>query len=303
MYKLCIIGSSDIIPKHICAAQKNKFQIHSITSLKYNSLNAKRIKIKYKISKFYADWRKCIDESSQINNICFLVAPRIEDTVKVLNYIAKFNKPTLVEKPVALNLKNLNKIKNKGNFVGYNRIFYKTVNYLKTQIKTKKLSEKVLVNVVCSERNIKTFVSNSCHIISILIYLFGKLNLKYKKANNKMISCNIENKKVHINLSVIFNTPSNFKIEIYSNKSYLNLTPIEELREYKTLKKIKKRNLNIYKPLMRKYIDDYDINLKPGFYYQYKLFKKFCKNQNTNIHNSMDFAKNVISLCEEITKK
>tara|TARA_B100001057_G_scaffold491342_1_gene581363 strand:+ start:805 stop:1716 length:912 start_codon:yes stop_codon:yes gene_type:complete len=303
MYKLCIIGSSDIIPKHIYAAQKNKFQIHSITSLKYNSLNAKRIKKKYKINKFYADWRKCIYESSQIKNICFLVAPRIEDTVKVLNYIAKFNKPTFVEKPITLKAKNFNKIKNKKNFIGYNRIFYKTVNYLKTQIKTKKLPKKVLVNVICSEKNRKTFVSNSCHIISILIYLFGKLNLKNKKANNRMISCDLENEKVHINLSVIFNTPSNFKIEIYSNKSYLNLMPIEVLREYKTLKKIKKKNLNFYEPLINKYIDDYDRDLKPGFYCQYKLFKKFCKNQNISIHNSINFAKSVISLCERITSK
>ena len=118
-----------------------------------------------------------------------------------------------------------------------------------------------------------------------------------------MISCILENKKAHINLSVIFSTPTNFKIEIYSNNSYLNLTPIEELREYKTLKKIKKENLNIYIPVMNKYIEDYDRNLKPGFYYQYKLFKKFCKNQNIDIHNSIDFAKNVISLCKKITVK
>ena len=303
MYKLCIIGSSDIIPKHIYAAQKNKFQIHSITSLKYNSLNARRIKKKYKINKFYADWKKCVNESSQIDNICFLVAPKIEDTVKVLNYIAKFNKPTLVEKPVALSLKNFNKIKNKRNFVGYNRIFYKTINYLKSQIKTKKLSEKVLVNVVCPEKDTKTFISNSCHIIAILIFLFGHLKLKNKKANNKMITCILENKKAHINLSVIFKAPTNFKIEIYSNNLYLNLTPIEELREYKILKKIKKENLNIYIPVINKYIEDYDRNLKPGFYDQYRLFKKFCKNQNIDIHNSINFARNVFSLCKKITVK
>jgi predicted dehydrogenase len=302
MYKLCIIGSSDIIPKHIYAAQKNNFEIHSITSLNYNSLNAKKLKKKYKINKFYPDWKKCINESSQIKNICFLVAPKIEDSIRVLNYIAKYNKPTLVEKPISYDLKNFNKIKNKKNFVGYNRIFYKTVNYIKTEIKKQNFPKKVLVNVVCPETNAKTFVSNSCHIISILIYLFGKLNLKNKKANNKMISCNLENKKVHINLSIVFNAPSNFKIEIFSNKTYFNLAPIEELREYKMLKKIKKKNLNIYKPIMSKYIDDYNKSTKPGFYYQYKLFKSFCKNQKTNIHNSMAFAKNVISLCEKVVK-
>ena len=302
MFKLCIIGSSEIIPLHINAAIKNNFELHSISSLNYNSLNAKKIKKKYKINKFYPDWKKCINESSQIDNICFLVAPKIEDTIKVLNYIAKYNKPTLVEKPISYDLKRFKKIKNKKNFVGYNRIFYRTVNYIKTEIKKKNFPKKVLVNVLCPETNAKKFVSNSCHIISILIYLFGNLNLKYKKFNNKIISCYLENKKAIINLSIAFNTPSNFKIEIFSNKTYFNLTPIEELREYKMLKKIKKKNLNFYKPIMCKYIDDYDKNTKPGFDYQYKLFKKFCKNQKTNIHNSMAFAKKVISLCEKIVK-
>ena len=71
MYKLCIIGSSDIIPKHICAAQKNKFELYSITSLKYNSLNAQKIKKKFKIKKFYSNWKQCVNESAKIKNICF----------------------------------------------------------------------------------------------------------------------------------------------------------------------------------------------------------------------------------------
>lgn len=302
MNKLCIIGSSDIIPKHIYAAQKNKFEIHSITSLNYNSLNAKKIKKKFKVNKFYSDWKKCVNESSRVKNICFLVAPRIEDTIKVLNYISKFNKPIIAEKPIAYDSKKLNEIKNKKIFVGYNRIFYKTVNYIKSQYIKKNRLKKIFVNVVCPEKNKKTFISNSCHIISILIYLFGKLKLKNKNANKKMISCFLENKKVLINLSVIFNTPTNFKIDIYSNNSYLNLSPVEELREYKILKKIKKKNLNIYKPVINKYIHDYDRNLKPGFNCQYKFFKKFCINQKKNIQNSITFAKNVISLCGKIAR-
>lgn len=301
MYKLCIIGSSDIIPKHIIAAQKNKFKLHSITSLNFNSSNAKKIKKKFKIKRFYSNWKECVQETSKIKNTCFLVAPRIEDTVKVLKFLSKYKKPIIVEKPIAHNLKKLNQIKNDKIFVGYNRIFYKTVNYIKTKY-VKNNTGKIFVNVVCPEISKRNFISNSCHIISILIFLFGKLKLKIKISNKKMISCLLENKKTLINLSVIFNAPTNFKIDLYANGSFLKLSPIEELREYKKLKKIKKKNLNIYNPVLSKYIHDYDKNSKPGFNYQYKLFKKFCNNHKITIQNSLPFAKYVMSLCEKIVK-
>ena len=301
MYKLCIIGSSDIIPKHIYAAQKNKFEVHSITSLNFNSLNAKKIKKRFKIKRFFSNWKECVQQSSKIKNICFLVAPRIEDTVKVLKFLSKYKKPIIVEKPIAYNSKKLDQIKNDKIFIGYNRIFYKTVNYIKSKY-VKKNNERIFVNVVCPEANKKNFISNSCHIISVLIYLFGNLKLKVKISNKKMISCLLENKKTLINLSVIFNAPTNFKIDVYTNNSFLNLSPIEELREYKRLKKFKKKNLNIYNPVLSKYVHDYDKNSKPGFIYQYKLFKKFCSNNKITIQNSLPFAKYVISLCEKIAK-
>ena len=52
MYKLCIIGSSDIIPKHIYAAQKNKFKVHSITSLNFN-LMPKKLKKDLRLKNFF----------------------------------------------------------------------------------------------------------------------------------------------------------------------------------------------------------------------------------------------------------
>ena len=215
-----------------------------------------------------------MQQSSKIKNICFLVAPRIEDTVKVLKFLSKYKKPIIVEKPIAYNSKKLDQIKNDKIFIGYNRIFYKTVNYIKSKY-VKKNNERIFVNVVCPEANKKNFISNSCHIISVLIYLFGNLKLKVKISNKKMISCLLENKKTLINLSVIFNAPTNFKIDVYTNNSFLNLSPIEELREYKRLKKFKKKNLNIYNPVLNKYVHDYDKNSKPGFIDQYKLFKNF----------------------------
>ncbi len=300
MYNLCIIGSSDIISKHLTAASKNGFKLYAITSLKHNSKNARNLKRKFKIKKFFPDWKTCIKKCSKIKNISFLVAPRIEDTIKVLNYISDFNKPTIVEKPISTQLKKLKTIKNKNFFVGYNRIFYKSVNYIKKEYLNKKNS--CVLNVICPERNKKSFITNSCHIISILIYLFGDLNVQIIKKNKRVILCVLKNKNVNINLLVVFNAPTNFKIDFFIGNTHLKLSPIEELTEYKSLTKIRKKNLSLYKPIVNKFINDYDINLKPGFNSQYKLFKKYCQKKIKTIPNSYDFAEKILKTCEKIAK-
>ena len=114
--------------------------------------------------------------------------------------------------------------------------------------------------------------------------------------------CVLKNKNVNINLSVVFNAPTNFKIDFFIGNTHLKLSPIEELTEYKGLKKIRKKNLNLYKPVLSKSINDYDINLKPGFNSQYKLFKKFCQRKTKKIPNSYDFAEKVLKTCEKIAK-
>ncbi len=300
MYNLCIIGSSDIVSKHLTAARNNGFKLYAITSLKHNSNNARNLKRKFKIKKFFSDWKTCIKTCSKIKNISFLVAPRIEDTIKVLNYISNFDKPIIVEKPISTDIKKLKRIKNKNFFVGYNRIFYKSVNYIKEKYLNKK--NRSVLNVLCPEKNKKSFITNSCHIISILIYLFGDLNVQIIKKNKKVILCVLKNKNVHINLSVVFNAPANFKIDFFIENTHLKLSPVEELTEYKGLKKIQKKNFNLYKPILTKSINDYDIYLKPGFNAQYKLFKKFCDKKKIKIPNTYNFAEKILKICLKIAK-
>ena len=157
-----------------------------------------------------------------------------------------------------------------------------------------------MISVNCPEKDKKKFIDNSCHIVSILIYCFGNLRIlkKYKKKNH--ITCVLENKKkILIHLKIVFNEPSNFSITSSSMKKKINLCPIEELTEYRELKIIKKKNYNFYKPSSIKKIDDYNINFKPGFYNQYKQFKKFSKKNNKVINDAL-FARNVLRLTKKI---
>jgi len=297
MSKLCIIGSSSIVTQHLKAAKAVGFSLYGITSLNINSKNTLKLKKKFRIKKIYKNWKRCIEENGKIKDMNFLIAPRIQDTIKVINKVLIYKKPIMVEKPISRNIKDFSEsiLKSKKIFVGYNRIFYKTVNYLK-----KNLSPSSLISVNCPEKDKKKFIDNSCHIISILIYCFGNLRIlkKYKRKNH--IICILENKKkTLIHLKIVFNAPSNFSITSSSMKRTIDLCPIEELTEHKKLKMIRKINYNFYKPSLTKKIRDYDINFKPGFYNQYREFKKFSK-RNNKIINDIVFARNVLRLTKKL---
>ena len=300
MSKLCIIGSSNIVSQHLQAARHVGFSLHSISSLNIKSKNTLILKKQFKIKKVYSDWSQCVEESGKIKDMSFLIAPRIKDTIKVLKKVIKFKKPILVEKPVADDVKYFDKkIDNSQNiFVGYNRIFYKTVNYLK-----KNLSSLSLINVNCPESNRKTFITNSCHIISILLHCFGDLKIikKYKRKNH--LICILKNSNnVLINLNVVYGSPSNFSILANFKNKKIELSPIEELFVFEKIKLIKKKNYNFYQPIIKKTIKEYGKKFKPGFILQYKEFLKFSQNKRYRIKNNITFAKRVLSLTKEIVK-
>ena len=300
MYKICIIGSSDIIEKHLLAAKANAFKLYSITSLKKKSKNCIKIKKKFSIQKYYTNWKKCIDESSKQKNICFLVAPRIQDNIKVLNYISKFNKPILVEKPISITSKNFRYIKSKNNiFVGYNRIFYKNIKYLKRYSKRNSL-----ISVTCAEKNKKTFMTNSCHIISILLFLYGKLNLiKLIKNKNSIIGIfRCKNNSI-LNLNIIFNVNCKFSIQIKSQSQNIELSPIEKLTEYGDIKIVKTKIGKLYSLKIKQIIDETNKLYKPGFFEQYRIFKKFCKNPKLKFVNTIGFSEKIIRLSEKLLSK
>ena len=293
MSKLCVIGSSSIISKHLVAAKANKFKLFSISSTRKNSLNSKNLKRKFKIRKYISDWKKCVDESAKNKDVFFLIAPRVRDTIKVLNYVLKYKRPVLVEKPITIFRKNFDKIKRGSILVGYNRIFYKTVNHLK-----KYNFKNSLITVVCPEKNTKTFMSNSCHIVSILLYLFNDLKLIKKKKRKNFVFCSLIDKNNNlINFNIVFKTSTNFSIKIKNKETVFELSPIEELKIFKGVKIIKKKNMNIYEPKLKKKIDDYHRIYKPGFYEQFNYFKKIERRVKIN---SVNFAKKVIALSEKL---
>ena len=178
MLKLSIIGTSKIVEEHIKVAKAVGFDLFSISSTRKNSKNLKYLEKKYKFKFSFNNWQDAIAHSKNYKDAIFLIAPRIQDTYKVLIKILKNKKCVFVEKPLSTKIDHFNSLlKYKNNiFIGYNRLFYKNIIYLKNKLKK---VDSVIVK--CPEIDKKNILYNSVHVISILFYLFGDLKILSKK--------------------------------------------------------------------------------------------------------------------------
>lgn len=299
MINLCVIGSSKIIDDHLKVAKDLKFKFYSISSTKKNSKNSHLLCKKYKFQKHFENWNDNIKNSYNIKNIVYLVAPRIKDTIKILDSI-KPNSYVLVEKPLSLKLSDFAKLKKKklNILIGYNRIFYKSVKFLK-----EKNIKNAVVNVNLIEKNKIRIKENSCHIISILLHVFNDFKIKYKIKTNKYIFCSFISKKNNIiNLSYRENLPNNFSIEILNQGSYILQKPLEKIYEVNKLKIIKKKNQRIFVPKKNFLHEENYLKYKPGFYQQMKLYKKIILSKKKFDLNNLDFGEKVMKICDQIIK-
>lgn len=289
--KISIIGTSRITSHHIIAARKAGFQIFSIAATRKNSKFLNPLSKKYKIKKKFFSWKNCINQSLKINkDIAFVITSPTKQNKVILKYILKHNSKILVEKPVFDNFyefKNLNKNK-KNIFVGYNRIFYENIVYLKKQLYKKKN-----LNVVCDipEKNKNIISTNSCHIFSILYFLFDNIYFSKKTTNKNYINVCLNSKAAEINIFFNFQASENFGIKIYDKKKVYELRPIETLKIYSGMKLLNIKNQNFYKPVMVNKVEQDSLKIKPGFLGQYLEFSKFIRNKK--ILNNIQFAKNI----------
>ena len=98
-------------------------------------------------------------------------------------------------------------------------------------LKLNLIKKNINVLVKCPENNKQNIVKNSCHIISILFYIFGDLKLDRKNKNKNFINCLLRDKKnSHINLIFNLSNSDNFSIEIFDEKKRYLLLPIEKLK-------------------------------------------------------------------------
>ena len=237
------------------------------------------------------------------------------ETEKYIELILKSKMPVLIEKPAVLCFEKLNKaitnnkkyLNNK--WVGYNRRFYKTVEYLKKRIKKGGLK---VVNICISEdidNHIKKhgieiipylLEFSSSHLLDLIHYLFGKIEiLKLFKYSQVFYGKNFDSVNgvlkseddIPILLQINSNDPSSAGIFCkFNDNTYWSLSPLEKLTIYNKYKVIEenKNNVRQYVPSICKEIQE-DYNFKPGFKSQILEFiKPNNNNKLSNIKNQLE---------------
>jgi hypothetical protein len=304
MNYIAFIGTSRIINDHILASKKNNFKTVAICSSRKKSKFLKVIAKKNRIRNTFYSLKKFINFTQKYKNISYVVAPNISYNEKILKELIKYKNKILIEKPISKNEKKIKFLINykRQIFVGYNRVYYKNIKFMK-----KKLSGKKNIIVRCNipEKNLKNINTNSCHIISILLHLFGSLKFKLLDKSKKFIFCLLYNSKVKIFINFIFTSPENFSISINENKILYQLKPIEKLSIYNSIKVFKKGNETFYLPKIKKTINEYSIHkrYKPGFITQYQNFRSFINGNYSKNYIDIIKAHKIVKICNLISSQ
>tara|TARA_Y100000590_G_scaffold459650_1_gene617252 strand:+ start:1193 stop:2164 length:972 start_codon:yes stop_codon:yes gene_type:complete len=283
------IGCGDIAHFHADVLKALGVNILSVSGGK-NSSNIGPFSKKYDIGKQYTEWKEMISNEKldalwvvvnwdQMDNI---LIPLIETGISLF-----------LEKPVALSSGkiqeaiNLNTKLNQYIQVGYNRRFYSFMDKVKTIINDGELRS-ILVEIPepIDFSNIKLsenlWIINSSHIIDLLLYFVGPLDVKYK--NHKTLSGNniktSFNAVLHTELGIPvhiiaeWNTANNFSITFFVDNKRIVLKPLETATVYEgfnVIEPTEKDPVRQYRPtIIHNYLSDG--KFKPGFYEQAEYF-------------------------------
>ena len=309
--KLGYVGSGPVSNFHIPVIKKLGFKIELFYSRNFNkALNFAK---EHNIVAPEKTFNKFLLKIRNIDAIILSIKPNI--TPKYLKLLCKLNKPIFVEKPGALksaDLKKIKKISNSKIFFLYNRRFYNSIKDAKKFVSSSNQCF-TSVKIPDSTKTLKQFFINGCHMLDILLYLFGDLkmvksyklkkNLGYyfllKSTKNDFISCLLN-----------WGSPQNYEINMINEKNErLELKPLETSFFYRKMQKIeptKKNPIRSYIPkLIKKNSIIYEgMRYKPGFIEQYKEVKNRIINKNTqHALANIDDAIKVLNIIESVIKK
>jgi predicted dehydrogenase len=314
---LAIIGSGKIAPFHIEAAIHAGFIISSIAASQ-DSESVKILSTKYKIPKYFSNVSDLLRDNS-FDCLSIMIPPAA--TEKILAEVASLNKPTLIEKPVALSSNFLENFTHKENiFVAFNRRFYETISSFKIMSTQEKgiysfdVVESLDSNQTLYESIKNTIINNSIHMVDLIKYLIGNFEIKefiFSKTNNTLIGRIFVGNDYTGELKISFNSKRNTKIEFESSNLNLLLNPLEIFQKFNDLKIIEPSTntpIRRYSPFWN---DEKTLGnvhesgpFKPGFAQQYTEFINFSQNNIIPLRlATLKDARSAIKICEMLTEQ
>ena len=283
------IGCGNIAHFHADALKALDVSIVAVTA-RENSPNIIPFSEKYNIKHQYTQWEAMVEKEAL--DALWVVASW-DQMDQLLLPLIKSGIPLLLEKPVALTSAKIQEaidlhVGTKQYIqVGYNRRFYPFIDEIKSIIENGELRS-VFVEIPESVdlKNINfadnLWVINSSHLIDLLVYFVGPLDIKYK--DQKILSgseipssfnamLETEN-NVPVHLIAEWNTSNNFGITFFVDKKSIILKPLEKALIHEGFDVIEPAEtipVRQYKP---KLIGSFcsEGKFKPGFYEQTEYF-------------------------------
>ncbi len=309
--RLAIIGTGNIAHFHCEAFLEAGFEITHAAGSK-NSKNILPFGEKFSIKNVYSDPNEIIKNHKNWDLV--LLSTPTEYNFDYLDSIIKFNKTALIEKPVATTPEDLSKFKI-GDLnhirVAYNRRFYSTIQAAKKFIADGETTHArmELPEGVNIKGNYTSVLLNSAHGIDLLLYLFGDLeiinNSHFKNDCGRLVTLKSINGDI-VNLTMNWNSPSNFIINIEGGKKRLEIKPFEDSQLYKGMQVIepsKELPLRRYIPQEIESISSYPNKnnlIKPGFLEQALEMKNILNGEDSKVSASLYDAYKVQKLLQAI---
>ena len=307
--KIGFIGSGPISKFHILALQKNSFKIEAIGSRK-NSENCIKLSREFNLEEKFCPngWQEVLEKEVE----AFCICTKVDINFTILQKALKKNLPIFIEKPVVWDKELISKLialpNSENVFVGYNRLYYETVQKAKFFCK-EFIGGTILVNIPDSIAGRKQFIENGCHLINILQFLIGDFKVaktllreNHKFKDLESVSAICQNKDWKILINAHSQIPANFSITINSGKKVLELKPIEKLSVFEGINIIEptpESPIRKYQPALSFEIFE-NTKLKPGFEKMYKSFKEFIgKSKNSNLCD-LKKARTTLEICYEL---
>ena len=288
--KIGYVGSGSIMQYHILASGIAGFQPTAICA-RQNSKTALDLSLKYKDLMYCADILTFLEKDLD----AITIAVSVESCIDVLKQCMERNIPILVEKPVSLNSLSLDIFDSKDTskiIVGYNRRHYSSVSAFKSKL-SKMQGGLVQVSVPelswdkdsSSELRQNMLYENVVHVLDLANYLFGPIEITNKVKTNDLkglvySSSNFIAPRGFVgSISLGFGTPENISIKVWGNGQCIELNPLEEFRESKSIQMIPATSDNPVKKYVKTFSSDWkisedDLVTKPGFLGQYKELYK-----------------------------
>ncbi len=309
--KLAIIGTGNISKFHCHAFKEAGFDLTFAAGSK-NSKRALEFGEIHSVKEVFSEPEEILNVYSQWDAL--ILAIPTENNEDYLEKILSINKPTLIEKPVSTNPDTLSsfKINSFPNIrVAYNRRFYATIQRAKQFIEEEEFvhARMELPEKVISKGDYSNVLLNSCHGIDLLYFLFGELELldvrSFKKDLGRLVTLQSSRKDL-INLTMNWNSPSNFIIILEGDKRKLEIRPFEDSHVFQgmeILEPTEELPLRRFVPKAIESVSSFPGKknpIKPGFLEQALEIRRLVENKNPTFSASLYEAYKVQKLLKEI---